>query len=87
MPDRFTVARPTNCFLSCCAPVFYRLLVQSSFRAMPCQKLRLNLNYFWEFFFQGAGNLPMELLPRVAQQRPVRRILHQGMLEKVRRMR
>src|SRR5271167_2122665 len=86
MPDGFSIACPTNCFLSRRAPVFYRLLVQSSFRAMPSQKLRLNLNDFWEFFFQGAGNSPMELLPRAAQQRPIGSILYQDMLEKIRRM-
>src|SRR5271166_1362345 len=87
MPDSFTVARPTNCSLSRRAPVLYRPLVQSSFRAMPCQKLWLNLNYFWEFFFQGGGNSPVELLPRAAQQRPIGRVLYKCVLEQIARMR
>ena len=68
MADRFTVARPTNRFLSCHAAVFYRLLVQSSFRAMPCQKLRLVLGDLGEFVFECFGDTCVERPSRLAQQ-------------------
>ncbi len=87
MPYRFTIARPMNCFLPCRAPVSYRLLIQSSFRAVPSQKLRLVLGNLGEFALERFRDTGVERASGLAQQRAIGGVLHKRVLEQIGRVR
>src|SRR5262245_9908154 len=87
MPNGLTVARTAHRLLSGQTPVFYSLLVRSSFGGMPCEYFGLHFDNFWKFLFHGGDNSAMESLPVAAQQRAIGGILHQSVLEQIGRVR
>src|SRR5262245_61426389 len=54
---------------------------------MSRQQLRLALRGFREFALDGFGDAGMQCASWLAQQRPVSRVLHEGMLEQISRLR
>ena len=67
--------------LSRLAPQARGLLDQPSLSAVTRQQLRLVLGNLGELAFEGFGDAGMKRASRLAQQRAVGRVLHQGMLE------
>ena len=61
--------------------------INPGFGAVTRQQFRLALGDFGELAFEGFGNAGMKRASRLAQQRAISRVLHQGMLEQVARMR
>src|ERR1700733_12026368 len=54
---------------------------------MACQQLRLVFGDVSETTFEGFGNAGMERTARLTQKRAIGRVLYQGVLEQVSRMR
>jgi hypothetical protein len=73
--------------LSGFAPQGRRLLDQSGFGAVTGQQLRLTLGNFRELVFKSFGDAGVQRASRLAQQRAVGCVLHQGVFEQVGRMR
>ena len=73
--------------LSRLAPQARRLLDQPGLGAVTRQQLGLVLGNLRELAFKSFGDASMKRASRLAQQRAVSRVLHQGVLEQVGRMR
>ena len=73
--------------LSRFAPQARGLIDQPSLGAMMRQQLRLALGDLGELAFKGFGDTGVKRASWLAQQRAIGRVLHQGMLEQVGRMR
>ena len=73
--------------LSRFAPQARSLLDQAGLGAVTRQQLRLVLGDFRELAFEGFGDAGVKRASRLAQQRAIGRVLHQGMLEQIGRVR
>ena len=73
--------------LSRLAPQAHRLLDQPGLGAVTRQQLGLALGDLGELAFECFGDASMKRPSRLAQQRAVSRVLHQGVLEQVGRVR
>jgi hypothetical protein len=56
---------------------------QAGLRAVTRQQLRLALGDFGELVFKGVRDAGVKRVARLAQQRAIGRVLHQGMLEQI----
>ena len=83
LDQRRTRQRPLSRF----APQARGLFDQASLGAVTRQQLRLALGNLGELAFEGFGDTGVKCASRLAQQRAIGRVLHQGMLEQVGRMR
>jgi len=81
--ERRALHRPQSCF----TPQPSGLLDLARFRVVTRQQLRLVLDDLGELGLKRFGDTGMKYTSRLAQQRPVGRVLHQGVLEQVSRMR
>src|SRR5689334_20955793 len=77
----FSGRRPSQSELRGTLPIDNGSLRETGFAEMPCHKLRRVCRGFRELLLDRFGNAGMQLSPLIAQQRAVRGILHQGMLE------
>ena len=81
--QRRALQRPLSRF----APQARGLLDQPGLGAVTRQQLRLALGDLGELAFEGFGDASVKRASRLAQQRAIGRVLHQGMLEQIGRMR
>ena len=81
--QRRALQRPLSRF----APQARGLLDQPSLGAVTRQQLRLALGNLGELAFEGFGDAGVKRASRLAQQRAIGRVLHQGVLEQIGRMR
>src|SRR5262249_40946478 len=84
---RFYQRRALQGPLSYLAPQHRGLLHQAGFRAMMRQQLWPALGNLYELAFKDFGNTGVKLTSGLSQQRGIRGVLHQGMLEQVAGMR
>jgi hypothetical protein len=87
MADGFHIGRAVAGLLACPLPVVHRLLRETCLGVVLGHQLRLGLHGCGETGFQNPGNALVELLPDAAQQRLIRGLLNQRMLEHIRRLR
>ena len=81
--QRRALQRPLSCF----APRARSLLDQPSLGAMVRQQFRLDLGDLGELALDAFGDARVKSASRLAQQGAIGRVLHQGMLEQIGRMR
>jgi hypothetical protein len=87
MADRFHVGRALEGALAGALPVGNSLRHRTGLRIMMRQQFGLGLAAFGEARLQYLGNVLMVLLAGAPQQGLIGRVLDQGMLEEVRRLR
>ena len=85
--DGFDQRRALQRPLSRLAPQARGLLDQAGLGAVTRQQFRLVLGNLSELAFKCFGDAGVQRASRLAQQRAVGRVLHQGVLEQVGRMR
>src|SRR5262249_53560882 len=73
--------------LSCFTPQARSLLNLPSLSAVTRQQLRPTIGNICELAFERLSDAGMERASRLTEQRAIGRILHQGMLEQISRMR
>ena len=59
---------------------------ERSLGIMLCEELGLGVHQLGEMGFERFGDLRVQLLPSAAQQAPMRRVLHQRVLETIDRL-
>ena len=79
----FFICRTADCYLTSPLPVGYRLLHQPPLSVMMPQKLRLQFHHPRKHSLQYLSNLPVILLQRALQHRPINRILRQRVPEDI----
>src|SRR5262245_54064935 len=85
MADGFLVCRPLRGALASALIVSYRWRDQPRLLVVTCDHLGLGSDTLGEALFQHLGGMRVKLLARALEQRLVRRLLDQRVLEDVRR--